>query len=111
MHGSVGKFSERLLAELNRHNYVTPTNYLELTGGYETLLYEKRKELKDAADRLRNGLWKIDDTRDKVAVMKLELNVKREKLALQQVSPRAGSNGFEGLRCSGQSNLAADSGI
>ena len=47
--------------------------------------YKKRKELKDAADRLRNGLWKIDDTRDKVAVMKLELNIKREKLAIQQV--------------------------
>ena len=85
MHGSVGKFSERLLAELNRHNYVTPTNYLELTGGYETLLYEKRKELKDAADRLRNGLWKIDDTREKVADMKIELNKKRAKLAIQQV--------------------------
>ena len=30
------------------------------------LLYEKRKELGDAASKLRNGLDKIDDTRAKV---------------------------------------------
>ena len=31
-----------------------------------SLLYEKRKELGDAASKLRNGLDKIDDTRAKV---------------------------------------------
>ena len=31
-----------------------------------SLLHEKRKELGDAASKLRNGLDKIDDTRAKV---------------------------------------------
>ena len=34
MHRSVVKNSDRMLFELKRHNYVTPTNYLELVTGY-----------------------------------------------------------------------------
>ena len=36
MHRSVVTFSEKMLFELKRHNYVTPTNYLELVAGYKT---------------------------------------------------------------------------
>jgi dynein heavy chain len=35
MHQSVATFSHRMRAELRRHNYVTPTNYLELVSGYK----------------------------------------------------------------------------
>lgn len=34
-HRSVREMSERMLFELKRHNYVTPTNYLELVAGYK----------------------------------------------------------------------------
>jgi len=37
------------------------------------LLSEKRKELGDQVSKLRNGLFKIDDTRAKVEAMSIEL--------------------------------------
>ncbi|KAF7236750.1 Dynein heavy chain 2, axonemal [Varanus komodoensis] len=81
MHWSVARYSQKMLLELRRHNYVTPTNYLELVSGYKKLLAEKRKELSDQANKLRNGLFKIDETRAKVEVMTLELEDARKKVA------------------------------
>jgi len=37
MHQSVNDYSKRMLVEMRRHNYVTPTNYLELVNGYKQL--------------------------------------------------------------------------
>ena len=34
-HRSVVDMSDRMFFEMKRHNYVTPTNYLELVGGYK----------------------------------------------------------------------------
>ncbi|XP_048588102.1 dynein axonemal heavy chain 2 isoform X2 [Nematostella vectensis] len=81
VHRSVVDMSARMLLELKRHNYVTPTNYLELVSGYQSLLAEKKKELGDAASKLRNGLDKIDDTRAKVEVMSVELEDATLKVA------------------------------
>ena len=78
---SVLSASQRMLDELRRHNYVTPTNYLELVTGYRLLLAEKRKELGDAADKLVNGLDKIDETRQKVEVMSVELEETKKQVA------------------------------
>jgi len=36
MHQSVVEISKKMLFEMKRHNYVTPTNYLELVIGYRT---------------------------------------------------------------------------
>lgn len=36
MHKSVSEYSQKMLDELKRHNYVTPTNYLELVSGYKS---------------------------------------------------------------------------
>lgn len=35
MHWSVAQYSQKMLLELRRYNYVTPTNYLELVSGYK----------------------------------------------------------------------------
>ncbi len=35
MHKSVAACSVRMYDEMKRHNYVTPTNYLELVAGYK----------------------------------------------------------------------------
>jgi len=43
IHQSTIKLSERFLAELERHNYVTPTSYLELISTFKTLLGKKRR--------------------------------------------------------------------
>ena len=37
MHQSVNEYSKRMLVEMRRNNYVTPTNYLELVDGYKQL--------------------------------------------------------------------------
>lgn len=34
-HQSVAQMSQRMKLDLRRHNYVTPTNYLELVSGYK----------------------------------------------------------------------------
>ncbi|KAM4612372.1 dynein axonemal heavy chain 2 [Polymixia lowei] len=81
VHQSVAQFSHRMKEELRRHNYVTPTNYLELVSGYRKLLEEKRGELGEQVSKLRSGLFKIDDTREKVQAMSLELEEAKTKVA------------------------------
>mmetsp|Transcript_18885 Transcript_18885/g.22437 ORF Transcript_18885/g.22437 Transcript_18885/m.22437 type:complete len:4042 (-) Transcript_18885:161-12286(-) len=65
-HLSVINASSKMKAELKRHNYVTPTHYLELTQGYKRLLEEKRSELGSASARLENGLAKLKDAKEQV---------------------------------------------
>eukprot|EP00736_Rhodelphis_marinus_P013382 Rmarinus@m.14828 len=84
IHSSVVDISKRMVMELKRHNYVTPTNYLELVQGYRALLDEKRKTLGDAAEKLRNGLTKIDETSVQVEVMSKQLEEKKKVVAKSQ---------------------------
>ncbi|XP_042367999.1 dynein axonemal heavy chain 2 [Plectropomus leopardus] len=80
-HQSVVQISQRMKLELRRHNYVTPTNYLELVSGYKKLLAEKRSELGEQVSKLRNGLFKISDTREKVEAMSVELEEAKKQVA------------------------------
>ncbi|CAJ1086733.1 dynein heavy chain 2%2C axonemal-like [Xyrichtys novacula] len=80
-HQSVAQLSQKMKLELKRHNYVTPTNYLELVSGYKKLLAEKRSELGDQLSKLRNGLFKISDTQEKVEAMSIELEEAKKQVA------------------------------
>ncbi|XP_070785989.1 dynein axonemal heavy chain 2 [Enoplosus armatus] len=80
-HQSVAQVSQRMKLELKRHNYVTPTNYLELVSGYKKLLAEKHRELGEQVSKLRNGLFKISDTREKVEAMSVELEEAKKQVA------------------------------
>ncbi|XP_060896803.1 dynein axonemal heavy chain 2-like [Labrus mixtus] len=80
-HQSVAQVSERMKLELRRYNYVTATNYLELVSGYKKLLAEKRSELGEQVSKLRNGLFKISDTREKVEAMSVELEEAKKQVA------------------------------
>jgi dynein heavy chain len=75
-HVAVAEYSKKLFEEQQRMNYVTPTNYLELVQGYMSLLREKQKEISKSADKLRNGLNKLDDARVQVGTMSEDLEVK-----------------------------------
>jgi len=77
-HAMVAEYSQKLFAEQQRMNYVTPTNYLELVQGYMTLLRNKQKEIGASADKLRNGLNKLDDAKEQVGTMSAELEIKSE---------------------------------
>jgi dynein heavy chain len=63
MHLNVRDATEKFKNELKRTYYVTPTNYLELVLGYLRLLASKQKEVGDNANKLRNGLGKLEDAR------------------------------------------------
>lgn len=45
------------------------------------MLEAKRHDISSAANKLRNGLWKIDDCREKVEVMSVELEEAQVKVA------------------------------
>eukprot|EP00605_Chrysophyceae_sp_TOSAG23-4_P000236 GSChrysophyteH1.ASY1.ANO1.273.1 assembled CDS len=86
MHLSVINASDRMLLQLKRHNYVTPTNYLELVKGYRLMLAKKRGELSSAANKLANGLAKLEDAKEQVEVLSKELEVKKVVVAKSQKS-------------------------
>ncbi|XP_053575482.1 dynein axonemal heavy chain 2 [Bombina bombina] len=81
MHRSVAEYSLKMKLEMKRQNYITPTSYLEVVSRYKRLLGEKREELGQKALKLRNGLFKIDETREKVERMSVELAEARSKVA------------------------------
>ncbi|XP_076380686.1 dynein axonemal heavy chain 1-like [Megalopta genalis] len=74
MHSSVIESSDLFLKELNRHNYVTPTSYLELLSSYGNLLNKKKNELIAGKNRLSGGL-------DKLASAEVEVKNMQELLA------------------------------
>ncbi|XP_072745723.1 dynein axonemal heavy chain 1 [Anoplolepis gracilipes] len=69
MHSSVIDASDRFLKELERHNYVTPTSYLELLSNYGNLLKKKKDELNSSMTYLSSGLRKLTNTEAEVKDM------------------------------------------
>ncbi|KAE8293583.1 Dynein heavy chain 7 [Larimichthys crocea] len=72
-HTSAKQLSERFLSELGRHNYVTPTSYLELIAAFRLLLTQKRDTVMKAKQRYTNGLDKLAFAESQVGEMKQEL--------------------------------------
>lgn len=64
IHQSVAKKCVEYLAELARHNYVTPKSYLELLNIFSILIGQKKQELKTAKNRMKSGLDKVGLDRD-----------------------------------------------
>lgn len=57
---NVGDMSQTYLSQLRRHNYVTPTSYLELILTFKNLLTVKRNEVDTARNRYIVGLQKLE---------------------------------------------------
>ncbi|XP_059139620.1 dynein axonemal heavy chain 3-like isoform X2 [Physella acuta] len=72
-HESVRVASEKYFETLRRHNYVTPTSYLELILTFKSLLTIKRDELMMMKNRYLVGLEKLDFAASQVSVMQQEL--------------------------------------
>ncbi|XP_075690041.1 dynein axonemal heavy chain 12 [Rhinoderma darwinii] len=72
-HTSAIALSEKFLGELGRHNYVTPTSYLELIAAFRQLLSQKRDTVMKAKKRYTNGLDKLAFAESQVGEMKKEL--------------------------------------
>ena len=85
MHQSVSRASTRFAQELQRHNYVTPTAYLDLLALFTKLFDIKIVEVRDARDRMKVGLDKLLKTADDVAVMQVELEEMKPELEKAQI--------------------------
>ncbi|XP_039204062.1 dynein heavy chain 12, axonemal isoform X2 [Crotalus tigris] len=88
-HTSVLSLSERFLNELGRHNYVTPTSYLELIGSFQLLLTQNRDTIMKAKKRYTNGLDKLAFAESQVGEMKKELVNLQPKLEQAKVDNAA----------------------
>ncbi|KAK9870896.1 hypothetical protein WA026_009852 [Henosepilachna vigintioctopunctata] len=87
MHASVVDASELYRLELSRHNYVTPTSYLELLSSYSNLINIRKTALLEGTSRLRIGLEKLQHTAEEVKV--LQENLKVMKPALEKAAIEA----------------------
>eukprot|EP00118_Oscarella_pearsei_P019988 m.215265 g.215265 ORF g.215265 m.215265 type:complete len:3605 (+) comp39831_c0_seq13:113-10927(+) len=72
-HQSVRLLSEKYFNSLRRHNYVTPTSYLELILTFKALLGRKRKEIMTLKQRYTTGLEKLASAASQVSTMQAEL--------------------------------------
>ncbi|GCB71663.1 hypothetical protein scyTo_0001655 [Scyliorhinus torazame] len=70
---SARNLSTKYFATLRRHNYVTPTSYLELILTFKVLLNKKRHEVDLMRNRYLVGLEKLDFASSQVSVMQKEL--------------------------------------
>lgn len=71
---SVFSLSEKFLAEAKRHFYVTPTSYLELINSFISTLKERRQIVQKGKWRYDTGLDKINDAKEQVSALQIELN-------------------------------------
>ncbi|KAK2851543.1 hypothetical protein Q5P01_007819 [Channa striata] len=79
------RLSERFLSELGRHNYVTPTSYLELIAAFRLLLTQKRDNVMKAKQRYTNGLDQLAFAESQVGEMKQELVDLQPKLEQSKI--------------------------
>lgn len=84
IHLSVERASIDYHQTLRRHNYVTPTSYLELLAAFSKLLHAKRLEILSKRDRLQIGLDKLSETKQMVSVMQEELVLLQPQLVKTQ---------------------------
>ena len=72
-HQNTRALSDRFFHQLKRHNYVTPTSYLELINTYKTMLGTRRAAVMKMKKRYEVGLSKLEFASSQVEVMKQEL--------------------------------------
>ena len=79
-HQTVQEYSAKFLETTGRHNYVTPTSYLELISAFKTLLVAKREETTRLKSRYEVGLEKLASSAEQVAGMQEELTALKPQL-------------------------------
>ena len=77
---SVKKLSLDYYNILRRHNYVTPTSYLELILTFKTLLNKKRQEVDMMRNRYLTGLQKLEFAASQVSTDKIVLGQRGPEL-------------------------------
>lgn len=75
IHESVEEASEEFYEQTRRRFYTTPSSYLELLKQYHSLLKKRVETITAKRNRIANGLSKILETNEVVAVMGEELQI------------------------------------
>lgn len=75
--------SARMIAELRRYFYVTPTSYLELLATITKLVNTRDKTMEDLINRYESGLDKLAKTELEVDVMKKNLEELQPQLEVK----------------------------
>ncbi|KAJ6652606.1 hypothetical protein lerEdw1_011258 [Lerista edwardsae] len=81
-HMTTISLSDSFFTELQRHNYVTPTSYLELISTFKSLLEMKRTQVMKMKKRYEVGLEKLDSAAAQVATMQVELEALQPQLRI-----------------------------
>nr|CAD7400377.1 unnamed protein product [Timema cristinae] len=81
-HTSTQDLSDEFFVRLGRHNYVTPTSYLELINTFKELLSKKRNEVLMGKARYETGIEKLDYAAKSVGVMQENLIALQPKLVV-----------------------------
>lgn len=80
-HVKILGLAERMLKELKRLYYVTPTNYVELVKGYKVLLKNKQEQTQIEIEKLGSGLGRLDDAQSKSNELKKSLDLLQGELS------------------------------
>ncbi|KAJ3276290.1 Dynein heavy chain 3, axonemal [Terramyces sp. JEL0728] len=83
-HTGTRLLSQKYYETLRRHNYVTPTSYLELIQTYKQLLTRKRTEVQALKSRYEIGLDQLASAASQVSIMQAELTDLQPKLIVTQ---------------------------
>ncbi|XP_058809206.1 dynein axonemal heavy chain 6 [Phymastichus coffea] len=73
MHESVEEMTVKFFEEMQRRYYTTPSSYLDLLKIYLNTLDKKSTKINTMKGRIGNGLNKLKETNEMVAMMKIEL--------------------------------------
>uniref|UniRef100_A0A6Q2XF97 Uncharacterized protein n=1 Tax=Esox lucius TaxID=8010 RepID=A0A6Q2XF97_ESOLU len=83
-HTSTFELSARFLSELQRHNYVTPTSYLELISTFKSIMITHHSQIHREVMKLKRryevGLEKLESAAAQVATMQVELEALQPQL-------------------------------
>ena len=90
VHLSIDDANQEFKKRERRHNYTTPTSFLELINFYHQLLGKKQGAIVDDISRLERGLATMSETTNKVDILKEKLvltmeNVKVEEKATEEL--------------------------
>ncbi|KAL3321293.1 Dynein heavy chain 3, axonemal, partial [Cichlidogyrus casuarinus] len=81
-HETVRDLSQKFLEIFGRHNYVTPTSYLEMIKTFKSLLSKKRTEIMTMRNRYLTGLDKLEFAASQVGKMQVELRELQPQLVV-----------------------------
>lgn len=84
IHLSISEANVQFKIRERRHNYTTPTSFLELIKFYSNLLGKKRDKITDQITRLEIGLQTMKDTSEQVDGLKQLLVVKMQDVEVEK---------------------------